>query len=749
MSIRVSEDGRQFFLETKTSSYRMKADELGTLRHLYYGEKSGGDDLPALFHAVPRGHDANPHETGMKDRDYGLESIPQEYSGFGGADYRTTALRARFEDGTRTVRLRFESYRIEAGKYAIPGLPAAYDDRGDAETLVITLRDAETGLKAELYYAVFEEADVITRAVKVTNETAGTVTLEKCASLALDFPARDYDLMTFFGRWAKERTPERVKLAHGIRAVQSLRGASSLQYNPSALLLAPETTETSGEGYGIAFVYSGSFLLEAEKDPAGDVRLQLGIHPDLFSWKLAPGECFYAPEALLTWSNAGVSGISHHFHDFINRSIVRGKWRDAERPVLLNNWEGTYFHFDGEKLVAMAKAAAEIGVNLFVLDDGWFGKRDDDRSGLGDWQPNEAKIGCSIRELGEKVRAAGTAFGIWFEPEAVSEDSDLFRAHPDWAIAVPGREPSLARYELLLDLGRKDVQDRLIEDISSVIRASGAVYLKWDFNRSISDRYSAALPADRQGEFDHRYMLGVYRVLETLREAFPELLIEGCSSGGGRFDAGMLYYTPQIWTSDDTDPIERLMIQYGTSMIYPVRTMGAHVSASPNHQTGRKTPLHTRAVVAMSGTFGFELDVTKAPEEEKAEMREELETFRALYGLLQFGDLYRLLPPTDENCTVWEQAAKDGSRALLSTVRHTAHAARVLSGFQVQGLKDEAMYRVRMVREKDVEKLDDTSKTLFDGRTVSGRALRTAGLYVPVTCFPEEYEAFQILIEEA
>ena len=735
------------FLETETTSYVMKADEQGTLLHLYYGEKTGNDDLSPLIFAVSRGHMTNPAEMGMIDRSYSFDSLPQELATFDNGDTRSAGIIVRFSDGTRTGRLFFDSFRIEKGKYSIPGLPASYDERSDAETLTVTLKDVR-GLRVEIRYGVFEKADVIARSMRVFNDSAEPFTIEKAASLQLDLCRSDYELMTFRGRWARECMAERRSVGHGTTAIGSKRGGSSLQYNPSAILCKPSTTETAGNAIGTAFLYSGSFLFELEQDPADEYRMILGIHPEVFSWRLQPGESFDTPEAIMTFSSSGFSGISHRFHDFINRSVIRGPWRDKRKPVLINNWEGTYFDFNAEKLTAMARVAAEAGVDLFVMDDGWFGKRDDDRSGLGDWFVNEKKLGCSASELGERIRNAGTAFGIWFEPEAVSPDSDLDRNHPEWAIAVPGRAPSLDRFEDLLDMGRTDVQDYLIERITEVIRETGAVYLKWDLNRMTTDRYSAVLSAETQGEFDHRYILGVYRVLEAVRTAFPELLIEGCSSGGGRFDAGMLYYTPQIWTSDDTDPIERLTIQNGASFIYPVRCMGAHVSASPNHQSGRQTPMYTRAVVAMSGTYGYELDVTKLSEEAKEEMRRDIGIFRKLYNTLEWGDLYRLLPPTDENATVWEMASKDKKQAVVNVVFHAPHTMRPLTRFYVEGLDDEKQYRVTLADPTMTTKLDRRCRTTFGGAVFYGRSLRTMGLFAPVSKIPEEYEAYQIVIEE-
>ncbi|MBP5225096.1 MAG: alpha-galactosidase, partial [Lachnospiraceae bacterium] len=553
------------------------------------------------------------------------------------------------------------------------------------------------------------------------------------------------DLMTFHGKWARERETDRRPVSHGIQAVQSVRGASGAAYNPAAILCAPQTTEDHGEAWGLAFVYSGEFLLEAEKDALGQTRVILGIHPDDFTWTLQPGETFDSPEAVLTYSDAGLSALSHAFHDFTRQCIVRGYWKDRRRPVLLNNWEGTYFDFTGEKLIAMAQEAAALGIELFVLDDGWFGKRDDDRSGLGDWFPNEKKLGMTIGALGEKIRALGLRFGIWFEPEAVSEDSDLYRAHPDWAVTVPGRKPALSRCELILDFSRKDVQDYIIERMTAVIAESGASYLKWDFNRNVCDKYSHALPKEEQGTFAHRFVLGTYRVLRTLTETFPELLIEGCSGGGARFDLGMLCFTPQIWTSDDTDPIERLTIQYGTSFIYPVNTMGAHVSAVPNHQTGRVTPMETRKTTAMSGSFGYELDPAKLTAEEKERIRADIACFKDLYETVEYGDHYRLTDLSGRY-VAWEEVRKDRKRALVNLVFTYAEANAPAPLVKLRGLDPDLRYRIRLVTRHGEENLGAKEREIFGGTlTLSGSALMNRGLYLPKQ--REDYQAWQVLLE--
>ena len=754
MSILYNEQAGTLTLHTKSSTYQMKADEIGTLLHTYYGPRTGDEDLSYAIFRLGRGFSGNPNEKGRIDRSYSLDTLPQEISCFGTGDYRITALQVENEQGDTALRLKYAGHRIEEGKYALPGLPASYTDEGGAETLVVTMQDAESGVTAELYYGVFEEADVITRALRIINNGSGKKILKKAGPLTLDFTHGNFDVIDFYGKWARERQIERHKLPHGVTSIGSVRGSSSSHYNPSLILCDRHATEESGSAYGLTFVYSGEFLLEIEKDQADQTRVLLGIHPDDFAWTLEPGRDFYTPEVLMSYSGRGIGRLSNNFHAFIRKHIVRGPHRDQRRPVLINNWEGTYFDFDGDKLVAIASEAKKMGVELFVLDDGWFGKRDDDNSGLGDWFTNEKKLGCTMKELGERVNALGMKFGLWFEPEAISVDSDLYRTHPDWAVEIPGRLPDLSRNELLVDMANPAVQDYLIERMSDILGNAPISYVKWDYNRNLCDKYSHALPRERQGEMAHRFTLGTYRVLETLLTRFPNLLIEGCSGGGGRFDTGMLYYTPQIWCSDNTDAIERLYIQYGSSFIYPVNTMGAHVSAVPNHQVGRVTPLPTRGVTAMSGTFGYELDPTKLSEDEKEEIKRQICVFKELYPVLQYGNYYRLKTPYSDSCTVWEQAAADGTKAVVNAVYHQVKANHVPTFVTLKGLKADASYRLTLIEEYMGE--NDPRRRfrrflkpdpLFNGETVlRGETLMTGGIYIPM--YRQDYQAYQNLVEE-
>lgn len=741
MAVYTDRESRVFTLQTKNTTYQMKADDKDVFLHTYYGEKTDNSDKSYLIRCADRGFSGNPYEVGTFDRSYSLDMLPQEYSCFGTGDYRISALRVRQADGSRAAELRYAGCETRKGKYAIPGLPAAYGAQEEADTLEVILKDEACGIEVRLLYGVFEKKDVITRAVRITNRSERPVVLEKAASLCLDWQQGEFDWLTFYGRHAMERNVQRTGIAHGVQSVGSVRGASSHHYNPFAVLCEKGTDETKGLCYGFSFMYSGEFLIEAEKDQADQTRFVCGIHPDDFDWTLNPGESFDTPEVLMSCSAEGFGGMSRNLHDLIRENVCRGEWKHKRRPILINNWEGTYFDFTGDKLVSIAEEAAKLGVELFVMDDGWFGKRDSDNSGLGDWYPNEEKLGCTLKELGERIEALGMKFGIWFEPECISEDSDLYRAHPDWAVQIPGRKPNLSRNQLILDFSREDVQEYIIERLSAVLDSAPISYVKWDFNRSICDKFSANLSAGRQGEMAHRFVLGLYRVLEELLERYPHLLLEGCSGGGGRFDTGMLYYSPQIWCSDDTDAIERLQIQYGTSFAYPVNTMGAHVSAVPNHQTGRVTPIATRACVAMAGTFGYELDVNKMTDEEKEAVKRQIQIFKEQYDLISYGDYYRLTDVQKSSCAVWETAAKDGSEALVSAVWQHVQATPAFLNVKVRGLCEDGMYRVM----RTALKKKDAGAQEKEEQVISGSSLMHGGLPIPAA--DGEYAAWQIYLE--
>ena len=595
--ITYNEQTKVFKLHTKNSVYQMQVRDYDTLAHLYYGADIGDSDASHRIVSLDRGFSGNPYEAG-EDRTFSLDVLPQEYSGYGNGDYRINAIEVTHADGSDAIHLRYESYRMMEGKYSLQGLPCMFGNSDEAETLEITMYDRITDLKVHLMYGVFYDLDVITRAVRIENKGDKTVTIQRAMSMEMDYPNKHMDLIHFYGRHSMERLTERLPLYHGVQSVESKRGMSSHQHNPFVILCDRSTSEKYGDCYGYALAYSGNFRCEIEVDQMEQTRLVIGIHPYHFSYRLGAGDVFETPEVIMAYSSKGLSGLSHIYHDAYRSNLIRSKYVTSPRPILVNNWEATYFNFDEEKLFNIAQNAKEIGLDMFVLDDGWFGKRDTDYSGLGDWVVNESKIKGGLPQLVKRIKALGMKFGLWIEPEMVSEDSDLYRNHPDWILRIPQRHMTRSRHQLNLDITRKEVRDYVMEQIFRVLDSCEADYVKWDMNRSVANVYSSALPSERQGEVFHRYMLGVYEMMERLITRYPDLLFENCAGGGGRFDAGMLYYSPQIWCSDNTDAIDRLKIQYGTSFGYPISAMGAHVSVCPNHQTGRTTPFETRAIVA-------------------------------------------------------------------------------------------------------------------------------------------------------
>lgn len=712
-----------FTLQTKSSTYQMK-EEGGFLFHNYYGPVIGDVDMSYLVCPMDRGFSGQPQE--IVDRRFSLDTRLLEYSAYGTGDYRDYCLHAVYEDGSHVTDLRFVSYEVKEGKYALEGLPAMYQGEEKAETLEITLRDEYKNLEVVLYYSVFEDLDVITRACKIVNQSKEQVRLLRAYSMGLDFDNKDMDMLHFYGRHAMERKMERSPLQHGFQGVESRRGYSSHQQNPFVILCKQDANEEYGWCYGASFAYSGNFSIQAEVSQMDLTRLTVGIQDTQFEFHLEPGESFTAPEVILSFSENGLGQLSRNYHKAIRHNLCRGKYKTERRPVLINNWEATYFDFTPEKLVAIAKDAKELGIEMLVMDDGWFGKRDSDYSGLGDWFINEKKLKGGLKNLVEEVNKAGMKFGIWFEPEMISEDSDLYRAHPDWALTVPGRSFTRARHQLVLDFSREDVRTYIFDRMCEILESANIEYVKWDANRHLTDVWSAKLPADRQGEVFHRYILGLYDFLEKLTQRFPNLLIEGCSGGGGRFDAGMMYYHPQIWCSDDTDAIERLDIQYGTSFGYPISTVGSHVSVCPNHQTGRSVSMKTRGIVAMAGTFGYELDITRLSQEEKDMVKIQVEEFKKYYSLIQQGDYYRLTDDGRKSPYVaWEFAAEDGTEALLNVVTLRVRAYAMPYTVRINGLKPEAVYEVEGTGEK-----------------YSGAALINGGYLLPVIW--DDYQSVQV-----
>ena len=723
MGIIYCEKDRTFTLQTKNTTYQMQVDRYGFLLHVYYGKKTE-TCMDYLLTYYDRGFSGNPYDAG-ENRTYSMDALPQEFPCYGNGDFRSTAFAVENADGSMSCDLRYKSHTIFDGKYNLEGLPAVYASEEEAQTLEILMEDPVTGVKVVLLYGVLPAQDIITRSVCVKNESSGKIYLNKIESASLDFLYGDYELLTFYGRHAMERNVQRVPVVHGTQKIGSVRGTSSHQYNPMMILAEKETTEDKGNCYAMSFVYSGCFQGEVLKDQLNQTRMMLGLQEEDFRYPLETGEMFQAPEVILSYSSEGMNRLSQNLHHCIRQHICRGKYKEEIRPILINSWEAAYFDFTGDTIYELAKAAKEVNIDMLVMDDGWFGKRDDDNSGLGDWFVNEKKLGGTLGNLIKRINDLGVKFGIWIEPEMVSEDSDLYRKHPDWALTVPGRNPVRSRNQLVLDFSRKEVVDEIYDQICKVLDQGNIEYVKWDMNRSLMDVYSSV--TRDQGRVLHDYVLGLYDFLERLVQRYPNLLIEGCSGGGGRFDAGMMYYTPQIWCSDNTDAIDRLRIQYGTSFGYPVSVVGSHVSAVPNHQTGRKTPLHTRGVVAMSGTFGYELNLMKLSEEEKQEIREQIEEYKRYAPIIQNGWYYRLSNPTTEEICAWEFVhtdEKEQSKVLLNIVMQVIHGNMTVNYVKLQGLEETAVYR----EEKS-------------GKRYTGAALMYGGMPLPIE--PGEYQAYQ------
>lgn len=692
-SILFNEECRQFHLTNGEISYIFRVYEDGKLLQLYYGAVVPERDYSYLVELQHR-----PMTTYRKEGDlrYSLEHVRQEFPEYGTTDFRHPAIYLRQENGSRITDFVYVSHQIVDGKPALEGLPATYTEtQTEAKTLILTLRDEVTEVEVQLFYTIFADWPVITRSSKVINQGRETCYLESLASLSLDLPDADYDWLQLSGAWARERHIKERPLQQGIQSIESTRGISSPHHNPFVALKRPETTEFSGPVLGTALVYSGNFLIQAEVDTYDVTRLQLAINPFGFEWKLAAGQSFTSPEALLVYSERGLNGMSQVFHQLFRRRLARGYWRERARPVLINNWEATYFDFSEDQLLELAEKAQEVGVELFVLDDGWFGQRTNDRAGLGDWFVNPERLPRGLGSLAERIHGLGMQFGLWFEPEMVNKDSQLYRTHPDWLLAVPDRQPHHGRNQFVLDYSRPEVVDEIFERLSAVIEEAQLDYIKWDMNRPLTDVFSVAWPADQQGEIFHRYVLGVYDLYERLISRYPSLLFESCSSGGGRFDPGMLYYAPQTWTSDDSDAIERLKIQYGTSLLYPLSSMGAHVSIVPNHQTNRLTPLKTRGNVAFFGSFGYELDLNQLSPEELAEVREQIAFYKRHRDLIHNGTFYRLRSPfKGDGQTAWMVVSQDQNTALLGTFKALNQVNRSHQRLQLKGLAADKVYRL-------------------------------------------------------
>lgn len=691
--IQYHESSKTFHLSNGKISYLIKVLPNGQLGQLYFGKAI--HDSGDFDHLLEMHHRPMTSWVFEGNNLFSLEHTRQEYPSYGTTDYRRPAVEVLQTNGSRIIDLVYVSHTVTPGKPKLERLPATYcEDPGEAETLTILLRDELIGLEAELSYTLFAQYAAVARSVRLINHGIQNLHLAQAMSLSLDLPDSDYEFIHFSGAWARERHMKVRRLEQGVQAVDSARGNSSHNHNPFIMLRRPGTTETQGEVIGFSLVYSGNFLAQAEVDTWDTTRVTMGINPFGFDWKLAPEEAFQTPEAVMVYSCEGMGDMSRTFHRLYRSRLARGQWRDKPRPILINNWEATYFDFTEEKLVAIAKTAKADGVELFVLDDGWFGARSNDFAGLGDWQANTSRLARGITGLAERIDALGMKFGLWFEPEMVNKDSDLYRAHPDWIISVPGRRASHGRNQYVLDFSRPEVVDNIYGQMAKILSEAKVSYIKWDMNRSISEPFSNALPADRQGELFHRYILGVYDLYDRLTTNFPHVLFESCASGGGRFDPGLLYYAPQGWASDNSDAVCRMKIQYGTSFCYPISSIGAHVSAVPNHQVYRDTPIATRANVAHFGTFGYELDLNKLSDDERGQVREQIKFMKEYREVLQFGDFYRLQSPFDGNFLAWMVVSPDKKTALVGWYKVLNEVDGPFRRVRLQGLDPAFRYRV-------------------------------------------------------
>lgn len=722
--IQYDEKQRVFHLQGLDFSYLIQIYRDGYLGHLYWGRKIQAYHGSQALRFADRAFSPNPDPT---DRTFSLDTMPQEYPAFGNTDFRAPAVQLEWPDGCRISDFRYDRHTIQRGKPGLDGLPATYAETDDeAETLVITLKDTCYPVYADLAYTVFKQANVLTRSVRIRNESAEPLQILKAASANVDFRDDAFRLLHLSGAWGRERDVIEKDLAFGIYQIESRRGASSHQHNPFLALLRPDTTETQGEVFAWNLVYSGNFLAQVEVDGFHYTRVNIGLNPFDFSWRLLPAESFQTPEVVMAYAADGLGSLSRTLHRLYRQRLCRGTYRDQIRPILINNWEATYFDFDEAKIVEIARQASQLGIELMVLDDGWFGRRNSDTCSLGDWVTDQQKLPAGLDGLVSKVSQLGMQFGLWVEPEMISPDSDLYRTHPDWCLHVPGRNRSESRNQLVLDLSRADVRAYLIQTLSEVFQSTAIRYVKWDMNRHMTEVGSANLPASQQREVSHRYMLGLYAILETLVSRFPAILFESCSGGGGRFDPGMLYYMPQTWTSDNTDAIERLKIQYGTSLAYPAITMGSHVSAVPNHQVQRTTSLQMRGNVAMAGNFGYEIDLTSLSGDEQALVASQVSFARLIRPLVQFGDLYRLHNPFRQNTAAWMFVAPDAGQACVFYYKILSLAQESFMVLRLQGLDPVARYQTD------------------SGEIYGGDELMYAGLPLPV--LPGDFQSTVVLL---
>lgn len=697
MGVSYNEQSRIFRLDTPGSTYLISlVDQEGFLAHLYYGRRIPDDLPPEYLRLSPEDYPSRRPGERLNFTDW----LPTEYPGHGVGDMKQSCLALRTPEGFGTCGLTYRDHRIYEGKPPLPGLPATYGTGSDCATLELIAEDKTLGLTVRLYYTAFSKIDAICRSARIENTTDAPLKLTTALSACLDMDNPGFDLITLHGNWSAERLINRRPVTMGKQGISSARGMSSHQENPFLALAEHTATQTQGQVYAMNLVYSGNFLAQTELTQQGMLRAVMGINPQDFSWNLAPGQSFQTPEAVLVYSSTGLSGMTHAFHDLYREHLIRGPYKHKPRPSLVNNWEATYFHFDTEKILSIGAEAARRGIEMLVLDDGWFGKREDDHSGLGDWVVNERKLPGGLTYMVEQLNQMGLHFGIWVEPEMVSPDSDLYRQHPDYALTVPGRAPTQSRNQLVLDFSRREVRDCVYAKIHKVLSSANVEYVKWDMNRALTDVYSSHLGPDAQGELYHRYVLGVYELQERLITDFPNLLLENCCSGGGRFDPGMLYYSPQIWTSDNTEAIDRLKIQEGTALVYPLSSMGAHVAACPSHTNGRSTPFETRGRVSLPGCFGYELDLTKLTAQEQEMIPGQLAEYRKYGPVFRTGDYYRLASYAENRSfDALMAVSKDKSLAVIDYVEVESRARLRAARVELRGLDEKRRYRSSLTGE--------------------------------------------------
>ena len=697
MSVTFNEEKKIFRLDTEKSTDVMGVSPEGFLGHIYYGDRlfMEADNYLLRMEEPPYTPSVN-----KREKSAFLDFFPMEYPTGGIGDYRESCLNIRNAAGNMGCELHYTGHEIYKGKKGLKGLPASFATEDEAETLEITLKDADLDLEVVLSYTAFEKENVITRSVRVQNQGKEDLRIEKILSACLDMDNENFSMLSLHGTWARERHIQTGELHYGKQVISSARGESSHQEHPFIALVTNGTEQENGKVYAMHFVYSGNFMAETELCQFDNLRMTMGINPEEFSWLLTPGEEFQAPEVVIVYSGNGLGAMTRSYHDFYRNHLIRSKFKYEKRPILINNWEATYFDFNTDKLLDIAREAKKCGIEMLVMDDGWFGKRNSDNCSLGDWKVNEEKITGGLKHLVDEVNKIGLQFGIWFEPEMISPDSDLYRAHPDWAIQIQGREATQSRNQYVLDFSRPEVRDYAYECVASVLRSANIAYVKWDMNRQLSDLGSSYLPKERQQELFHRYVLGVYELQERLVTEFPDLLLENCSGGGARFDPGMLYYSPQIWCSDNTDAVERLMIQEGSALIYPLSVIGAHVSDCPNHSVGRVTPFETRGHVALAGTFGYELDITKIPEEDRALIPEQTATYNKYRHLIQQGEYYRIASYRENHkYDCWALSSQDKKEVLVTYVQvlgvPNSHSRKVF----LRGFDPKVTYRLEGTEE--------------------------------------------------